>query len=270
MKKILIIFISILFIINTTYAENDSFFDQYEKNVEKVCNEYKENKVVYNVSSYKEIKPDKTSFKNPIDFTIEKYKTDMNNIYNCAIIISQNNSLNLIQNKLQSNWYTQDFLNSLNKIKSRNDIKFKELKCINIDKNVITNKLSILRQTTYETCKYNYYMEYLKQYYINNNKDLINKNYNNDNYKNEIDWKSIVLYDSYINSFLSQIDYEITKSQKIFPIAYHAYTEYENNYPIHILLQLIKQDFVTYRENLYKVLNPIQQVAKKIVNAMSK
>jgi hypothetical protein len=52
------------------------------------------------------------------------------------------------------------------------DIVFKSSKCSNIDKESIYNKQNILKQTTYETCSYNYYMEYLKEYYSNVNNSL--------------------------------------------------------------------------------------------------
>lgn len=61
---------------------------------------------------------------------------------------------------------------------------------------------------------------------------------------------------------------EIERVYKIFPIAFQAYSEFENNFTIHVLLELLKDDFYTYRKNLHKVINPINQVVYKISNAM--
>ena len=68
----------------------------------------------------------------------------------------------------------------------------------------------------------------------------------------------------------SDITAEIEHSYELFPIAFHAYSEYENNYPIHALLQIIREDFMVLRDKLYDAVNPINQVWYKIMNAMSK
>jgi hypothetical protein len=57
---------------------------------------------------------------------------------------------------------------------------FSSSKCSNIDKKTIYNKLNILKQTTYETCNYNFYMEYLKDYYKDINNSLGTKNLSDD------------------------------------------------------------------------------------------
>jgi len=48
-----------------------------------------------------------------------------------------------------------------------------------------------------------------------------------------------------------------------------SYIDYENNLPVHILLELIKQDFIVYRQKLHQTLSPLNQVVYKIANAMS-
>ncbi len=74
---------------------------------------------------------------------------------------------------------------------------------------------------------------------------------------------------SIVNWIQIEIDNEIEHSYKMFPLAYHAYSEYENNYSIHVLLELIKEDYMVLRKKLYSALNPINQVVYKIANAMS-
>jgi hypothetical protein len=54
------------------------------------------------------------------------------------------------------------------------------------------------------------------------------------------------------------------------PIAFTAYKEYENNLPAHLLLQIIKEDYIIIREKLQKAMNPIAQVVYKIANAMQR
>jgi len=52
-------------------------------------------------------------------------------------------------------------------------------------------------------------------------------------------------------------------------MAFNTYIDYENNYPIHILLELIKEDFIVLRRKLHEAISPINQVVYKISNAMS-
>ena len=68
----------------------------------------------------------------------------------------------------------------------------------------------------------------------------------------------------------SEIQQEIENTIKAFPIVFKAYSEYENNLVSHILLELLREDFLVLREQLHKVLNPINQVVYKISNAMRK
>jgi hypothetical protein len=74
----------------------------------------------------------------------------------------------------------------------------------------------------------------------------------------------------YSSKVQSQITDEIEKVNKVFPVAFRAYAEYENNYTTHVLLELLKDDFIVFREELHKNLNPINQVVYKIKNAMRK
>jgi hypothetical protein len=43
-----------------------------------------------------------------------------------------------------------------------------------------------------------------------------------------------------INASKNEIAKEISHTYKVFPIAFQAYGEYENNFPIHVLLEVIK------------------------------
>jgi hypothetical protein len=73
-----------------------------------------------------------------------------------------------------------------------------------------------------------------------------------------------------MSSINSSLEAEIKHAYKTFPVSYNAYTEYENNFPIHFLLELLKEDYYIFRQKLHEVLNPINQVVYKISNAMKK
>jgi len=63
-----------------------------------------------------------------------------------------------------------------------------------------------------------------------------------------------------INSIETEIAQEISHSYKVFPIAYHAYSDYENNFPIHYLLEIVHADVILLKSRLYETLMPIAQL----------
>lgn len=280
MKKILTIIIISCFSINISFANTNinaqeidkKSYDNYKKNVEEHCQSYKENKPVINIEDYK-ISWEFETWQTLNDFyildsTIWKYKEDMNNIYKCWIIMTQINSMNLILKKL---WVNNEINKSLSQRmqtqKTKLEMMYKNNKCINTDKDNLNYRLNILKQTTYETCRYNFYMEYLKDYY--DNIDLVNLKYST-NPEEKPKSISAEWYNQLLNQYITKIDYEISRAYYLFPLSFHAYVEYENYFPIHILLVLIKEDFIKFREKYHKVISPINQVVYKIANAMSK
>ncbi|MCH2189030.1 hypothetical protein MK079_04355, partial [Candidatus Gracilibacteria bacterium] len=67
-----------------------------------------------------------------------------------------------------------------------------------------------------------------------------------------------------------EIDNEIDRSYTLFDIAYTSYSDYENYFTTHLLLELIKEDMVLFRRGYHDVINPINQVIYKVSNAMRK
>lgn len=276
MKKKLSIILIFLLSYNLSFAaseaqkiKDETDYWLYKNRVESICSKYKENKLVINVEEYKSVLENevKQNINDSyiLDYWISKYKDDMNNIYNCWITLTQINSIDLILKKIWTNNEIKKILGEkLQSQKSKLQILYKNNKCINTDNNTLNYRLNILKQTTYETCRYNFYMEYLKSYY--DSIDLVDLNYD----KNKSKWISAEWYNTFVNQYKTKINYEISRAYYLFPLSYHAYTEYENYYPIHILLLLIKEDFISFREKFHKVISPINQVWYKIINAMSK
>lgn len=287
----ILIFLLWFLIISPTFAADDcenknDAFDKYECRVEKVCKEFDENKKVFNPEKYKQAEKYKETeisdvflrssrTEKPIKKAVSVYKENMNNIYKCSMIGIQKNSILKIKwlLKLDKTWEIWKSIDAkITNIISKLDMVAQSTKCLGIDKKTIYNKLSILRQTTYETCKFWFYTDYLKEYYSDpanalgmTKKDLEDA---------EKAWESIVFTNTEAADAISWInkslDTELNQAYKTFPVAFHAYSEYENNYPIHFLLELLKTDFMVFRDNLHQMINPINQVWYKIVNAMLK
>jgi len=262
MKKKLSIVLIFLLSYNLSFAaseaqkiKDETDYWLYKNRVESICSKYKENKLVVNVEEYKSVLENevKQNINDSyiLDYWISKYKDDMNNIYNCWITLTQINSIDLILKKIWTNNEIKKVLGEkLQAQKSKLQILYKNNKCINTDNNTLNYRLNILKQTTYETCRYNFYMEYLKSYY--DSIDLVDLNYD----KNKSKWISAEWYNTFVNQYKTKINYEVSRAYYLFPLSYHAYTEYENYYPIHILLLLIKEDFISFREKFHKVISP--------------
>lgn len=285
MFKTTTIWIVIIFIFNTinisfwfeNSEENRQNYNKYKENVSEYCenflkinkekkyivNEFKQEK--YNILDEDLIQKWLEKNSNIVKEVSKIYKKNMDNIYNCALTINQLNTLNFIKTLLKkdSKIYNQAKIESL---KSTLNEKFINWNCNIPNNNNNTNiKPIVLNQAIYETCKYNYYLEYIKKSFKNiwviiwnQNKEIENLYINN----------SFIASQS--NKVIILVNEEIEKIYKIFPNAYKTYVEYENNFPIHFLLQILKNDFIMFRNELQKALHPINQVVYKIKDAMSK
>jgi len=275
--------------INISFAKyNDDIYKDYKKNVEYCINanfytqEDKWNKFIYKYNKYQKYYPPVIDFKDKDAFSSLKtikeiYKNTQNEIYKCWLISAQYNSMILLENltKIDKTWTLKILIK--NKIKP----KIKRLKQINsqcklTDKNISISKKNILDQSTFELCKYSFYLDYLKSYYSNINNILwlsdkkIDKMWN----KAKLAYENMSYNTNFITWLKSKIqnniEDEYNHSYKIYKLAFTAYSEYQNNYPIHLILWLLKDNLIIYRENLYKAISPINQVVYKIIHAMSK
>jgi len=266
------LFFSIKIILFAEETLEKSWFELYEQRVEDICADYNPEKKVIKTEWYKKAEwaQDKyfiwAKIRSTDEFKNAKeiYENNMNSIYKCAILNTQITTLKLLKEdivKISKNpdlsaLVDPDLDNQINKI----EISIKKLNCNSIsENNEWIQKLNILKQTTFELCSYHSYLEYLREY---------NSNYENVTVLDDnTDYNSmhIVNLEKYRKE---QIDNEINHIYKVYPLAFNAYKQYEDNLSTHILLGLIKDDYKLFRDNLHKVLNPLNQVVYKISNAM--
>lgn len=261
------------------YCLDKKSYDLYQCRIKSICNYYIEwTKLLINTKDYLKAEEANWLFSDELDEAKKIYRENMNNIYKCWILQSQKNSLNILKEKLLSIEKWWELKNKvLKKISARVasiDINFSKIWCKWIDKKSIVNKWAILNQTTYEICRYDSYLQYLKEY----NTDLWNLMWLNDAEKSELEWKSVELDWETISYFdiltkynykQNSIDNELIQAYRVFPIAFSSYNEYENNFTMHIFLELILEDFIVFRDKFHQMINPINQVVYKISNAMS-
>lgn len=279
-SKIIIIFFTSIFLIQTqTFAEETCelkrWYDLYKCRVENICKKYIEwKKIIFQTEDYEEANNLWNSTlwtADNIDNAKNLYRENMNNIYKCAILQSQKNSLNLFKTKLIwiEKWWElkSKMLNKVWERINRIDSEFSRLWCKWIEKDQIVNKNAVLSQATNELCKHVSYMEYLLEY----NKNIKNALWIDDESINETDDTQypVEMVSQKMLEKKTKVDEEISHSYKVFPVAFNAYSEYENNYTLHIFLELIREDFLILRDKIHQALNPINQVVYKISNAMS-
>lgn len=290
--RIIILIIILIFFSNNAFSKenttletdciNQQWEDKYKCQIEKFCKWYSpENKNLPYSPSFKTEeyffpyekketkKEDKDILKKALKekdlFWLAKstYLENQNNIYACSLLKIQKNSLSLIKKELSQIDKTGEIKWMIDK---KIDIKLQKInllekkrKCLKtISKNALNNKKYVLYESAYEYCKYSYYLDFLKKYY--KRIDIINT-------KIGLSLESI----SKILKLREQkIKNEEEHSERVFQIAFETYTSYENNYTIHILLEIIRYDFNIFRQKFHKSIGPINQVVYKIKNAMSK
>ena len=198
-----------------------------------------------------------------IDLAQEMYKYNMNTIYKCALINPQIKWLEEVQVLIANNPALKK------KLTKKIDNKIKKLKKNKTAFQCSDNepeKIDVLKIATQELCKYHSYLEYLKDY----NSDISKLVDENGEKKEEIQSYNIWYIAQLEIEKKTLIGREIRRSYDIFPIAFDAYSQYETNLSIHLLLELIKEDYITLRRKLHDTINPINQVVYKIANAMKK
>jgi hypothetical protein len=282
MKKISIIIIlfSILFsffvLTNANSEEKSSYstnieYELYKERVSTICDnkKYKTKKTLVNIEdNYYEIVNEwetNTSQNTRNYYNFEEIKNihreNMNSIYKCSLLNVQKKALWLIKNDLESHpailqkisWIINTKLNRIR-------LSISSLRCNDSNSTDSIQKLNVLKQATYQTCKYISYLEYLKEY--NTKLETLSLDF-----QWEYNISRIIELEK---ERINEINEEKEHTYKVFPLAFHAYTEYENNISIHFLLELLKEDYIVVREKLHKVINPINQVVYKISNAMKK
>ena len=260
------ILIIILFSYNITNAAEwssyslEANYKLYQERVKNICEQYKPEKFLINIEDNYLIIEDNNIYS--LANIKNTHRTNMNNIYKCSLLKIQKKSLLLIKiDLIKKNAELSKKLAKKIDIKVMQiELTMSNLKCINSEEKTSIQKLNVLKQTTYQTCKYINYLEYLRE---NNQKinSLIEWS------KEKYDIRSIT---KKAKEKINELDKEIKHTYRIFPLAFHAYTEYENNITIHFLLELIKEDYVILRQKLHNTLNPINQLVYKVSNAMYK
>lgn len=259
---------SVLAVVESEFNSKDSY-ELFEARVKNICKKYEtEKRKNFKTKLYPEIQkeedtrpgretiPTNTSLWH-INNAKKIYRENMNSIYKCAMLNIQVKSLEKVREKIENSTQKQVIDQKINSKIRKIELVSKSLNCT-ADSWQAIQKVQLLNETSYELCTYHSYLEYLR-WHTTELRNLINEN--------EFEVNTTDLSNRE-NTVKNAITLEIERAYKIFPIAYQAYSEYENNLPTHILLELLKDDFRLFRKKYHQAINPINQVVYKIHNAM--
>ncbi len=284
MKHISLIILLLSLCLSATFADGagescetqKEIYSVYTCRVEQTCGAYKSEKPSYKTQRFEKADLLEESYIwslqnwQALGEAKEIYRNNIGTIYKCAIIGAQKNALEFLSKQLQNEktWAIDDTIGrQIDQRANRLDLSANSLWCSFTEQEQFIIKENLLSEATYEACKYVNYLEYLRSYYSDTNNLLWTNNKNNNSDFQE----------TYINTEIPEligwiqasINQEIEQTYKVFPLVFHAYSEYENNFPIHFMLEVLHADFVLLRQKLYQVVMPIAQVGYKIINAMT-
>lgn len=292
MKKILLSFLLFFsFQASVFWDEACDLRDGYERylcNVKNTCEIYEPEVRIFNTE-----KTDKMYLED-YNLSIAKglYRQNMNDLYRCAILKSQNNAYRIVGQKLKTpfSWNLDDI------ISGQRDRLTEQIDRIQCQKAEIDNfefKVHVLKESTFEMCKYMHFLEYLRTDHVNNFNNLLKEKEISENVEallesNPEEWRELYLEQWRDPEYkLQQKNYtiweiieldketrdemaeEIQHTKRVYEVAFQTYSNYENNLVVHILLEMLENDFLQLRNKLYSALSPINQVVYKVINAMS-
>lgn len=262
-----------------------TWYELYEFRNKELCTQYKPEKPIFSAENdyedlwnFEDDKWNKTWDKHAVDgndleVAKSQYKKTMNSIYKCALLNAQERSIKFILETLKEQNEVTAYTKEYDAKKKRLEISRKANDCLNTNKTTKQNdQINVIRQATFEICKYNNYLEYLYEYnsvianVLEQDKKSVANGWDPDDQISST--YNITMIANLEKQKKAAIKDEIERAYKIFPIAFQAYTEYENNLPVHDLLVMLRNDFIEFRLDLHKNLNPINQVVYKISNAM--
>ena len=224
------------------------------------------------------------------------YRKNMNSIYKCAILKSQNDAYYKILNELnQTNSGSSGFKKRIEGQQTRLEKQIDNLDCVKTSpkKNDFNLKKQVLDESTLEMCKYLHFLDYIDNTHVNDIWNLIkdveiSKQVEEIFEQNPEAWIQAYLDLSNVEEYEfeekkytvqdilkiqiaanKEIEEEKEHTKRVYEVAFQTYANYESNMIIHLLFWMLENDFREVRNKLYAMLWPINQVAYKIPNATS-
>lgn len=284
------VFFSFYGIVFWEVCETQEWYELYLCRVETTCDRYEPDTRVFNTSKEERIYlPDD-------NLTIAKntYRENMNDIYTCAILKAQNNAYRIYDQKWLKTPYSGTLDARIDGQAKRIAERIDRLDCLKTEIDHFFFKKNILDGATFEMCRYLNFLEYIGEKNVDNianmlkdeeikqeTEEIIERDpdewrqaYRDLSWAEDYEFKKPNYTVWYIveleKESRDELAKEILHTKRVYSVAYQTYANYENNLIIHILLEVIENDFIQLRDKLYATISPINQVVYKVANAMSK
>lgn len=203
-----------------------------------------------------------------------KYKSSLDRVFWCAVVQSRENILNNLIWKIEEKYPSRqteirEKLNrELKKLKAQKD----GLSCIaqSGDKNT-PQSTRVINASIRQYCHYDSYLRYLRTNIDDNNQYIleleaslftppwISRQIPTDT----ASWSRKIAQASQL------VSTEIARARAVLPRAIDTFREMDRTYGTHIMLVIIYDDYLQFRDNLWKYFNTVAQLMEKIQNAQS-
>lgn len=212
----------------------------------------------------------------PIYEAEKVYKENMSDIYSCAMnasiesavwfekVLLKNEKTPLVKRAIER--WLDSFPNYDNNENCRefDQEKFNELQEI------------ILNEAVYEICKYTSYLDVLNNVYLEDanilknikTSDAITKKDASYMKQEEVDQVQLSSIISIQKELQETIEKDMEKAFNVHKLSYTRFNDFLNNLILHMWLEWLRIRIDLFREYLYKVLWPMNQLPWKIINAM--
>jgi hypothetical protein len=199
----------------------------------------------------------------PLEKAKSIYLETQNAVYNCAVLEAKlkvgKNIIKFIKDK--------DWSNIKSAIESQNkniETEISKRNCNSLWNSDVSYREALLDNVTYHYCNYRFYLNYLANFPEYN---MMNSSISSAAKRPSQANKEAAALSKNTTKQTGAVIKEIAHSKEVYNLSFSAFSEFENTYWLHVMLLFILDDYQKYKENLWKVLNPISQLVYKIPQA---
>lgn len=197
-----------------------------------------------------------------------KYRSQMNNLFACAVVTSRMKTVQNITNIVKEKKITE-LANKLKIEYDKLDRTKTTLNCNPSNDATIEPIQNLSDTTARQYCYYRHYLGYLQSNLaddLTNIQEIEKKVGNGDGTKVP---STISEWNQTFQKYNNQIGIEINRADTTLPTALRAFREMDQAYGAHIVLILIYDDYIRLRDALSKYMNASSQLYQKANNAQN-
>lgn len=200
-----------------------------------------------------------------------EYRNTMDDLFACAVIDSRIQILKDLQTKINAKFPTP---NDEIKIKLENESKrltaFRSSmtdSCTSPKESTIPIETQIKNTATRQFCHFEHYLVYLKDNMEKDNSRFMQIESGIGSWGGTKQAKTTEEFVQELAKRQNQIQSEIARAKNTLPRAVRAFQEMKRTYPLHIMLTILFDDYLRFRENLNRYFNANSQLFEKMDNA---